>query len=228
MNRISPEEFARLAAQIPDAEPKRAPHKFRKGSRTDYELDHIPTKPLTGRQKARIIERAEIIERNTKQSGRRNGAIGRPGLEILRALVFKFGRSGRVFPSYAAIRDATGYCNEAIRGGLAALEAAGLIERIRRRASKLVSRLCAITGKLQSYVQEVQTSNLYVLKAEAPSQDVEAMAPAATGRRDFPEARSLFDNLHLMPRRSEKATASSFYTKERLWIDRWKTRTDIK
>jgi hypothetical protein len=194
--RISDEEFERLAASIPDREPPVATKRFRKGSldaaALDH-LDHLNQRGLTGRQRARIVQRAEDIERSTRQSGRRNGALGRPAVDILRAMVLKFGRSGKCFPSYEAIRQYTGYCNETIRRALKALENAGLIARIRRRATKVISRISQITGRREDVAMEVQTSNLYTFRADRPAPGLELMAKPDTKRREFPQKRSLLD-----------------------------------
>lgn len=212
MQHISDAEFERLAALVPD-QPKPERPRYRKGSLDAAALDHLDNlnqRGLTARQRARIVQRAEDIERTTRQPGRRNGALGRPAVDILRALVMRFGRSGKCFPSYQAIKDHTGYCCETIRQALRALENAGLIARIRRRTTKLVSRLCAITGRRVDVQMEVQTSNLYTFRADKPAPGLEMMAPAATRRRSFPKSASLFDWLDPMLGRSEKSTASSY------------------
>ena len=76
--------------------------------------------------RARIIYRAEHLERATKPKGKRNGVLGYTGLTILRALLFKF--AARPTPSYKAIKGATGYCMDTISTALKRLRAAGLIE----------------------------------------------------------------------------------------------------
>ena len=196
MQRISEEEFARLAADIPDAPPKTSAKQFRKGSLDAAALDHfdhLDQRGLTGRQRARIVQRAEDIERSTRRSGRRNGALGRPAVDILRALVLRFGRSGKCFPSYQTIKEHTGYCNETIRRALKTLENAGLIARIRRRTSRIVSRLCQVTGRRVEVQMEIQTSNLYTFRADRPAPGLELMAKPEMKRRHFPQRKSLLD-----------------------------------
>jgi hypothetical protein len=196
MQRISEEDFARLAANIPDAPANTSAKQYRKGSLDAEALDHMDSldqRSLTGRQRARIVQRAEDVERSTRQPGRRNGALGRPAVDILRVLVLRFGRSGKCFPSYEAIREHTGYCNETIRQALMSLENSGLIARIRRRTTKLVSRLCQVTGRRVDVQMEIQTSNLYTFRADAPAPGVELMAKPETARRHFPERRGLLD-----------------------------------
>ena len=81
--------------------------------------------------RARVIYRAEHMERATKLKGRKNGVLGDAGLNVLRALVFKFGKHPT--PSYDAIKRATGYCLDTIAKALNRLEAAGLLEVKRGR-----------------------------------------------------------------------------------------------
>jgi len=114
-------------------------------------------------------------------------------VDILRALVLRFGRSGKCFPSYETIKEHTGYCNETIRQALMALENAGLIARIRRRTTRLVSRLCQVTGRRVEVQMEIQTSNLYTFRADRAVPGIELMAPRETKRRFFPQRKSLLD-----------------------------------
>ena len=76
--------------------------------------------------RARVIYRAEHMERATKLKGCKNGVLGDAGLNVLRALVFKFGKHPT--PSYEAIKRATGLCLDTVSQALKRLVAAGLIE----------------------------------------------------------------------------------------------------
>ena len=104
------------------------------------------------------------------------------------------------------------YCNETIRQALRALENAGLIARIRRRTTKIVSRLSQITGRREEVAMEIQTSNLYTFRADRPAPGIELMAKSETKRQHFPEKRSLLDWLSgIEPAALEMpATAGSF------------------
>ena len=66
--------------------------------------------------RARIIFRAERLERATKAPGQRSGTLGQSGLALLRCLLFRFG--DHVAPSYKAIQRATGFCCATISEGL--------------------------------------------------------------------------------------------------------------
>ncbi len=76
--------------------------------------------------RARVIYRAERMERATKPKGRKNGALGYTGLNVLRALVVRFGKHPT--PSYADITRVTGHCLDTVSEALKRLVAAGLIE----------------------------------------------------------------------------------------------------
>ncbi len=76
--------------------------------------------------RARVIYRAEHLDRATKPKGRKNGVLGHTGLNVLRALVFKFGKHPA--PSYDAISRVTGHCLDTVSQALKRLVAAGLIE----------------------------------------------------------------------------------------------------
>ncbi len=76
--------------------------------------------------RARVIYRAERMERATKTKGRKNGVLGYTGLNVLRALLFRFGKHPT--PSYDDIKRATGHCLDTISEALKRLLAAGLIE----------------------------------------------------------------------------------------------------
>ena len=94
--------------------------------------------------RARVIYRAERMERATKAKGCKNGVLGYTGLTVLRALVFKFQASPT--PSYDAIKRATGYCLDTIAKALNRLEAAGLLEVKRGRGVRTVQGWRRITN----------------------------------------------------------------------------------
>jgi hypothetical protein len=87
-------------------------------------------------ERARVIYRAEQMERASKSKGKRCGMFGATGLDVLRSLLFKFG--DRPMPSYRAIRRVTGLCNETISKALKNLKAAGLMEVQRRTRPTLL------------------------------------------------------------------------------------------
>lgn len=210
MKRISDEEFMRLASAVPDAEPKRrkSPNRFRSDARFWNEVN--TTQPLDSRQKAKLIQRAEKIEARTKQRGRQNGAVSRIGMVVLRALLFKFHRAGKCFPSYAAIQRETGLCRQSIRNALARLEQCGLIRTMRRLERRMVTRVNEITGDMQSFVTTLQASNAYAF--DTGHAGLEMIAPPATNQRSFSRlpAAGIFWWQQPSPRRGEKPTSLDY------------------
>ncbi len=96
-------------------------------------------KPLPKKAAARLYHRARQFERETRQHGRQDGALGRNGLKVLEALVFDFLHyaTGQLWPSVAAIARKAGISERSARRGLDSLKAAGVLEWQRRKASIL-------------------------------------------------------------------------------------------
>jgi len=90
--------------------------------------------PMTKAQARRIMDDLQRFERQTRQPGRQDGAIGRNGLAVARALLFKFmnWRTGRLDPSQAAIAEAAAISPKSVERGLAALKAANVLNWLRR------------------------------------------------------------------------------------------------
>jgi hypothetical protein len=119
--------------------------------------------PLDRNDRARLIFLAEQLERRTKDKGRKNGVLGNVGLEVLRALLFRFAdsKTGLCFPSYLALQTLTGRCRGAIAAAVRRLEHAGIIRVTRRLKRIVVARLSPITGQPANVLATVQDSNLY-------------------------------------------------------------------
>lgn len=119
--------------------------------------------PLDRNGRARLLFLAERYERRTKEKGRENGALGNVGLEVLRALLFRFAdrHSGLCFPSYLTLQALTGRCRGAIAAAIKRLEKAGIIKVTRRLKRISIDRLSPITGLPERIMATVQDSNLY-------------------------------------------------------------------
>jgi hypothetical protein len=124
--------------------------------------------PLDRNERAKLIFLAERLERRTKEKGRRNGALGNVGLEVLRALLFKFAdrKSGLCFPSYLALQMLTGRCRGAIAAAICRLEHAGIIKVTRRLKRVWIDRRSPITGLPEHIQVTVQDSNLYAFSSQ--------------------------------------------------------------
>jgi len=80
-------------------------------------------------------EAAELYgERQTRGPGRQDGALGRNGLAVLWALLFRFlnYRTGELDPSYEAVADQACISPRSVARGLKSLRAAGSLNWLRR------------------------------------------------------------------------------------------------
>ncbi len=87
--------------------------------------------------RVRLMHAIEAMERQTKRKGCRNGCLGLPAVQILRALMFHFAnmKTGRCDPSYDGLQAFTGLARASIASGLKALEACGVLV-VRRGAAE--------------------------------------------------------------------------------------------
>lgn len=90
--------------------------------------------PLPKKQAVRLWHDARRFERQTRQPGHQDGAIGRNGLAVLHALLFDFlnFKSGALYPSWAAIAQKACISVRSVGRGLAKLRAVGVVHWIRR------------------------------------------------------------------------------------------------
>jgi DNA-binding transcriptional ArsR family regulator len=124
--------------------------------------------PMDREARHKLLCLAEAVERRTKAKGRKNGAIGQIGLQVLRALLgFANKATGLCYPSYFALQRATGLSRGSIRAALRRLEAAGIISVIRRLKRVQVVRMSPLTGQPEEIITTVQDSNLYAFTLPA-------------------------------------------------------------
>jgi hypothetical protein len=97
----------------------------------------VKFRPLTKREAVRRYQQARRFERQTRQPGKQDGALGRNGLAIVHAFLFDFlnFRSGRLDPGYKAIARAANISMRSVARGLAKLKACGVISWLRRCSS---------------------------------------------------------------------------------------------
>jgi len=90
--------------------------------------------PLPKKQATQLWHKARRFERQTRQPGRQDGALGRNGLLTLHALIFDFLHyiSGRLDPSIESIARAACISVASVKRGLAALKRAGVLNWLRR------------------------------------------------------------------------------------------------
>jgi hypothetical protein len=100
--------------------------------------------PIDRNHRARVIYRAESLERCTKEHGRPSGALGQTGLAVLRCLLFRFG--DRPEASYKAIMRGTRFCKQTIAKALERLEIAGILI-IERRSARTAAGYRVLTNR---------------------------------------------------------------------------------
>lgn len=136
---------------------------------------HEHSRKLDRNEAIRIRVAAWSLEKATKPAGSCDGVLGRAGLRVLEALLFRFRRrsDGLCCPGYSALRAETGYCYATISKALKRLAAAGVLRIVRRLVRELVS------GKVVAR----QGSNLYAMYE--PSPGAEGLPVGAPVERKF-------------------------------------------
>jgi hypothetical protein len=116
--------------------------------------------PMSRKQAARLWHAARRWDRDTHQSGRHGGIIGRTALAALYALLFDFlnHRTGRLDPSLDAIAVKAGCCRRAVVDALARLRDLGLIVWQRR---------CEETRDAEGRFRLRQRTNAYAVRTPA-------------------------------------------------------------
>lgn len=141
---------------------------WRKGSQ--FDRGDQWRRPLDRNDRARVLMRAEALERRTKAKHKRDGVLGQSALTLLRCLLshFQNAKTGRLDPSYTQMQKITGFCRETIAKALKALENAGILEIMRR----IVRERCRVwveeLKKFSYYDRVVQTTNAYMVNFPLP------------------------------------------------------------
>jgi hypothetical protein len=107
-------------------------------------------------ERARLMWRAEALERKTKRKRCRNGVLGYTGIAILRIIAFRFWNASKraAWPSYDKLQEVSGLSRQAVADAIDRLETAGVM-LVTRRAGWINGRI-------------VRESNLYRLPEPPP------------------------------------------------------------
>ena len=102
----------------------------------DSTTSKVKFMPLAKKQATKLFHKARAFERQTRQRGKQNGALGRNGLLVLHALIFDFldYATGQLDPSIEAIAKAACTSVRSAKRGLASLKHCGVLNWIRRAA----------------------------------------------------------------------------------------------
>lgn len=92
--------------------------------------------PLAKKQAVRLYHKARQFERQTRQPGKQDGALGRNGLAVLHALIFDIldYASGKLDPAYSTIARKACISVRSVARGLVNLKHAGVLNWLRRAA----------------------------------------------------------------------------------------------
>ena len=102
----------------------------------DSTTEDVKFTPLPKRQAAKLFHKARNFERQTRQPGRQDGALGRNGLAVLHTLIFDCLHyvTGRLDPGIEAIARKACISISSAKRGLAKLKASRVLNWIRRAA----------------------------------------------------------------------------------------------
>lgn len=148
-------------------------------------MGKVPFRPIPKKEAIRLFHRAREFERQSKQFGCQDGAIGRNGLAVLHAMIFDCLNyaSGRLDPSYAALARFAAISVRSVARGLRRLREAGILDWVRR---------CNKSTDPDGRFSIEQDTNAYSLRAiadwlgfrprpEAPPPDPETWGRASAG-----------------------------------------------
>jgi hypothetical protein len=100
-----------------------------------------------------LYRQAEDFERQTRQPGKQDGALGRNGLAVLRALIFGFLNytTGQLDPGYESIAKRACISIRSAARGLAKLKAAGVLNWLRRCTPIIEAGRCILEQITNAY-----------------------------------------------------------------------------
>src|SRR4051812_1572675 len=92
--------------------------------------------PLPQKRAVKIFHKARTFERQTRQKGKQDGALGRNGLLVLHTLIFDIldYATGRLDPAIETIAKKAAISISSVKRGLANLKQSGVLHWIRRAA----------------------------------------------------------------------------------------------
>lgn len=108
---------------------------------------------MTPKAAGELYRQAEDFERQTRQPGRQDGALGRNGLAVLRALIFGFLNytTGQLDPGYEAIAKKACISVRSVARGLASLKRVGVLNWLRRCTPIIEAGRCILEQITNAY-----------------------------------------------------------------------------
>ena len=121
---------------------------WRDSTRKEVKFHPLPRKKAT-----RLYHEARRFERRTRTKGKQDGALGRNGLKVLETLIFDFLNyfTGQLDPSQEAIACKAGISPRSVARGLAKLQAAGILHKVRRCAEDWINGRFVLKQETNAY-----------------------------------------------------------------------------
>jgi hypothetical protein len=100
----------------------------------DSTTSKVKFAPLPKKKATKLYHKARQFERQTRQPGKQDGALGRNGLLVLHALIFDFLNygTGKLDPALETIARKACISISSVKRGLASLKSCGVVNWIRR------------------------------------------------------------------------------------------------
>jgi hypothetical protein len=100
----------------------------------DSTTKEVKFQPMKKKEAVKLWHKARAFERQTRQPGLQDGALGRSGLAVLHSLLFDSLNyvSGALYPSYATIAENAATSVSSVWRGLKKLKEAGVVNWLRR------------------------------------------------------------------------------------------------
>jgi hypothetical protein len=119
----------------------------------DSTTAEVRFQPMPKKLAIRLWHRARDFERQTRERGKQDGALGRNGLAVLYALIFDFlnYRSGALYPSRLAIAAKANISERSVGRGLANLKAAGVLDWVRRCIGEMIDGHFTLRQETNAY-----------------------------------------------------------------------------
>ena len=119
----------------------------------DSTTKEVKFQPMKKKEAAKLWHKARDFERQTRQDGKQDGAIGRNGILILQSLLFDFLNyaSGALYPSYAAIAKKANISPSSVWRGLKKLKEAGVVNWLRRCKEDFIDGRFTLTQETNAY-----------------------------------------------------------------------------
>jgi hypothetical protein len=116
----------------------------------------VKFQPMPKKRAVKLWHRAREFERQTRQPGKQDGAIGRNGLAVLHAMIFGFldFRTGQLDPGYATLAREACISIRSVARGLQNLKLVGVLNWVRR---------CAASFKDGRFTLEQETNAYAIL-----------------------------------------------------------------